>query len=343
MALEGAYFTHSDGLYEAAERRKAPRCVDSGKRLQKKAKFILLELIPMVIKLVIVALPGLLRDLLRTILPARHKSIANQVALVTGGGNGLGRALCLRLAQDGCSVAVADIDLVSAQKTAEEIRQRFGKPVDAFRVDVGDYGSVQQLRKDVERSLGPVDILVNNAGLLAMLSLSEGKAEDIRRIIDVNLMAHFWTIREFKEGMVERGRGHIVAICSMFGIIPCGRTISYTTTKFGVKGLMAALKEEIYMDDLSDCIHTTCVYPAGVATRKEFVDFVQSLSKIKIPWNSPESVANMVVDAVRANKAEIVPSHFMIKLLTTVFPLIPTALVHSTVDVCLGTVPKLTK
>ncbi|XP_053687135.1 17-beta-hydroxysteroid dehydrogenase 13-like [Sabethes cyaneus] len=342
MALEGAYFEHTDGLYEAAVKRKAPRSVDP-KRLEKRVRFILLEVIPLLVKLVIISIPSLLRDLITAILPARQKSLTNQVALVTGGANGLGRALCLRLAQEGCAVAVADIDLVGAKSTAEEIRQRFGKPVDAFRVDVSDYASVQQLRKDVECSLGPVDILVNNAGLLAMLSLSEGKPEDVRRIVDVNLMAHFWTIREFKEGMVERRRGHIVAISSMFGIVPCGRTISYTTTKFGVRGLMAALREEIFMDNLSDCIHTTCAYPAGVATRKQFVDFVQSLSKIKLPWNSPETVANMIVDAVRANKSEIVPSHLIMRFLATIFPLIPTTLVRCTTEVCLGTIPKLTK
>lgn len=88
-------------------------------------------------------------------------------------------------------MAVADIDLIAAQMTAQELRN-LGVQAEPFLVDVGDQKSVEQLKSDVEAKLGLVDILVNNAGLLAVLSLSEGTPEDVQRIINVNLASHFW-------------------------------------------------------------------------------------------------------------------------------------------------------
>lgn len=139
---------------------------------------------------------------------------------VTGGGNGLGRALCLELAKHGCLVAIADVDLDGAERTAQDLR-RMGVKAKAykvrtiffriwdklkttfyskyghilFQVDVSDYEQVQSLRENIEKDLGPVDILVNNAGLLTNVSLMEGTADEIQRVINVNLTAHLWVIK----------------------------------------------------------------------------------------------------------------------------------------------------
>ncbi|XP_021698248.1 17-beta-hydroxysteroid dehydrogenase 13 [Aedes aegypti] len=342
MAFREQYFQHVDGAYEAASvRRKRPDKPLSLDRLEKNVRFVLVEVFPKVAKVLLLLVPVLVRDFVQFLLPAKKKSISNQLALVTGGGNGLGRALCFRLAQEGCSVAVADIDLVGARRTAEEVRTRFGVKADAFHVDVSDYGSVTKLKEAIESSLGNVDILVNNAALLAMLSLSEGKPEDVQRIVNVNLLSHFWTIRAFKDGMVERRRGHIVAICSLLGIVPFGRTISYCATKFGVRGLMESLENEFYQDGLKNDIHTTCVFPAGIRTRKGFVDLVKDI-KLTVPLSSPEYVANLIVDAVRANKTEIVPSTWEMRLVAAIYPYMPKSLILLVVDTVLGVTPVLT-
>lgn len=120
------------------------------------------------------------------------KKIHGQVALVTGAANGLGRAIAFRLARERCNVAVADINIKDAQRTAQEIAAKYGVNSVAFNVDVSNVSSIEQLKVDIESSLGPVDILVNNAGILCNYSLREFTEEQLRRVLEVNLISHFW-------------------------------------------------------------------------------------------------------------------------------------------------------
>lgn len=181
MAHQVQYFKHKDGEYQPA----SSEFTQKGQTIKKWEKIIF-----EVIKVVVLFVPTLLVDWYKILL-GKKKSVKGQIALVTGGGNGLGKALCMRLAKEGCHVAVADIDVIAAERTADEIR-KLGNKSQAFKVDVGEQRSVEQLKIDVETAMGPVDILVNNAGLLAMLSLSEGTTEDVQRIVDVNFTSHIW-------------------------------------------------------------------------------------------------------------------------------------------------------
>jgi all-trans-retinol dehydrogenase (NAD+) len=122
----------------------------------------------------------------------KPKDISGQLALVTGGANGLGKAIAFRLAQEGCNVVIIDLNLNEAQQTSQEITERFKVKSTAHKVDVSDYDAIQQLRNEIEKSLGSVDILVNNAGILSTISLREGRPSDIQKLIDVNLTSHFW-------------------------------------------------------------------------------------------------------------------------------------------------------
>lgn len=87
---------------------------------------------------------------------------------------------------------MVDINLTDAQRTADEIAQNFKVKTAAYKVDVSDFDAIQQLRKDVESTMGCVDILVNNAGILSKISLREGRPQDLQKVIDVNLTSHFW-------------------------------------------------------------------------------------------------------------------------------------------------------
>uniref|UniRef100_A0A8D8MQQ2 Short-chain dehydrogenase/reductase 3 n=1 Tax=Culex pipiens TaxID=7175 RepID=A0A8D8MQQ2_CULPI len=345
MAFQEQYFKHKDGQYEpalASDRPKKRKSTPfSYERFEKQVKFVLVEVLPKLVKFLAMCTQFYVVNFVRMFLPAQQKSIRGQVVLVTGGANGLGKALCERFAKEGCSVAVADIDLISAQKTAKELQQQ-GLKANAFKVDVADHKSVAQLRQDIEQSLGPVDVLVNNAGLLAMLSLAEGTPEDVQRILGVNLVSHFWTIREFKAGMVKRHRGHIVAISSVLGVLPSARTICYCSTKFGVRGLMAALNEELYMDGLQKDIHTSCVFPAGIITRKQFVDFMTHDLGLQIPWHTPEYVANVIVEGVLQNKTEIVPSTAPVRFLVRYYDMLPRAMLRIGGEALFGKLPALT-
>ena len=138
-------------------------------------------------------IPETLKGIWRLIVSPKPKCVKDQVALVTGAGNGLGRAIAFRLAKENCKLAIVDIDFFAAQQTAKDIATKFGVQAQAFKVDVSKYEEIMKLKEDVEASLGKVDILVNNAGLLCLkLSLREGTPEQIQNTVNVNLLSHFW-------------------------------------------------------------------------------------------------------------------------------------------------------
>lgn len=110
----------------------------------------------------------------------------------TGGANGLGKAIALRLAKEQCRLVIADLNFDEAKRTATEIAEKFNVKTVAFKVDVSDFAAIQQLKLDIEESMGFVDILVNNAGILSAISLREGEASSVQKVIDVNLTSHFW-------------------------------------------------------------------------------------------------------------------------------------------------------
>lgn len=123
--------------------------------------------------------------------PKSPKNISGQLALVTGGGHGLGREIAIRLAKEGCNIAIADLDIAAATETATIIKA-FKVDSKAFICDVSKYEDVRKLARDIEKDMGPVDILVNNAGIMPKFSLLEGTSSDLENILDVNIKSHLW-------------------------------------------------------------------------------------------------------------------------------------------------------
>lgn len=139
------------------------------------------------------------KKILSLFITPKLDDISKKLALVSGGGNGLGRELCLRLAQEGCDIAVIDIDLNNARKVALEVEEKFKVEAKAFHCDVSSYTAILSLKSDIENLMRPVDILVNNAGLLYMSNFLSSSVADIQKVIDVNLTSQFWVThtREF--------------------------------------------------------------------------------------------------------------------------------------------------
>lgn len=138
------------------------------------------------------SVPIFLQSFVHLFIDRPKKQIRGQLALVTGAGNGIGRQIALRLAREGCHVAVADIDRVAAEQTAADVRKLLVKAA-AFQVDVADMASVKRLKEDIVREMDQtVDILINNAALMPLVSLEEGTDDEIERIIRVNVTSHFF-------------------------------------------------------------------------------------------------------------------------------------------------------
>ncbi|KAG5684995.1 hypothetical protein PVAND_014198 [Polypedilum vanderplanki] len=136
---------------------------------------------------ILLSIKDFVLHLLSFIFKPKPENIANQLALVTGGGNGLGRELSMRFAKEGCNIAIADLDYKNAQKTAEEIREKFKVKCMAFQCDISDNSAVLKMKNEIESAMQPVDILVNNAGLLYMSEFVLSDVNDIERVVSVNL------------------------------------------------------------------------------------------------------------------------------------------------------------
>uniref|UniRef100_A0A1B0D394 Uncharacterized protein n=1 Tax=Phlebotomus papatasi TaxID=29031 RepID=A0A1B0D394_PHLPP len=224
----------------------------------------------------------------------KTKDISDQVALVTGGGNGLGRAIALRLAMEKCHVAIVDLNIEAAEKTATEV-QSLGVKAKAYKLDVSNYDQLVNLRSQILNDLGFVNILINNAGLLALVPMYDTPKDHIQRVIDVNISSQIWTTKIFLEDMVHQGGGHIVQICSIYGLIQ-GKSTLYSMSKHAIHAFMSCLREEIHWKKWQDKIKITSVYPFFIATRKELIDAVK---KGEMIINSPEYAADKVVQAIK--------------------------------------------
>lgn len=123
--------------------------------------------------------------------PSKQKDVRNQVALITGGANGIGKAIAFNLASKGCNVAIVDLDIDNGRKTAAEIAN-MGVKAKAYQFNVGKLEDVERLKIEIEQDLGPVDVLVNNAGIHIARNVTEEKVERLEQMLNTNLMSNIW-------------------------------------------------------------------------------------------------------------------------------------------------------
>ncbi|QQC63470.1 SDR family oxidoreductase [Paraburkholderia ginsengisoli] len=169
------------------------------------------------------------------------KRLAGKAALVTGAGRGIGAAIALAFAREGASVVLAELDIDTAQQTAEHIKAQTGARVLAVRTDVTQSASVQHAVSEGEQAFGAIDVLVNNAGINVFCDPLTMTDDDWRRCFAVDLDGVWNGCRAVLPGMVERGAGSIINIASThaFKIIP--GCFPYPVAKHGVIGLTRAL------------------------------------------------------------------------------------------------------
>lgn len=165
--------------------------------------------------------------------------LEGQVALVTGAGRGIGKAIALRLAHDGADIAVIDIDRGTADVTADEIRRQ-GRNAFATQADVSEYASVDRAIGKTVQALGRLDILVNNAGVEKRAPLLEIDPADWRTQLDVNLTGTFYCTQLAAREMVKRRYGRIVNISSIAGLIGPIDLAAYGAAKAGIIGFTRA-------------------------------------------------------------------------------------------------------
>jgi len=171
--------------------------------------------------------------------------LANRIAVVTGGAQGLGEAIAERLAREGAHVAVGDINAEGARSVAERISSDYGIKTLGFGMDVTDENEVADRFDLVEKELGETDLLVANAGVLISGEVTELSVADWRKVIEVNLTGYFICAQAAARLMIPRRRGCIIQINSKSGKKGSFRNSAYASSKFGGIGLTQSLALEL--------------------------------------------------------------------------------------------------
>jgi NAD(P)-dependent dehydrogenase (short-subunit alcohol dehydrogenase family) len=175
--------------------------------------------------------------------------LAGKRALVTGAGQGNGRAIAAGLAAHGADVVATDIDLAAAERTAAALRGS-GCIAHAFQLDVTDAAACQALAQTIAREIGEIAILINNAGIIIREGLDSPRAaENWRRVLDVNLNGVFNVTHAFLESL-RKTRGTIVNLGSIASFVGVGATLGYAPSKGGVKLLTQALARDLARDGI---------------------------------------------------------------------------------------------
>ncbi|HSH31186.1 MAG TPA: SDR family oxidoreductase [Candidatus Saccharimonadales bacterium] len=225
--------------------------------------------------------------------------LKGRVALVTGGGQGLGAAICRTLAEAGARVVVADMNQTGADQVAAEIKTK-GQSSRALRLDVSDQDSAAEAVTAVTQALGQLDILVNNAGVDFTKSLDELSIAEWDKVLGVNLRGPFLMSKLAFAAMAKADGGHIVNIISTAAKRTWANTSAYHASKWGLLGLSHAL----HVEGRAHQIKVSAVVAGGMRTPfilERFPDVDQSTLQ------DPQNVADTIAFILTQPKETVIP------------------------------------
>jgi len=238
------------------------------------------------------------------------KNFTDRVAVITGAGSGIGRALALELAGRGARLALSDIDEVAVADTAAHC-EKAGAQAKGYRLDVADRAAVTAHADAVAAEFGQVNLVVNNAGVAVMATVEEMSYADLDWIVGINFWGVVHGTKAFLPHLIASGDGHLVNVSSVFGFVGVPTQSAYNATKFAVRGFTEALRQEMLIEKRR--VGVSCVHPGGIRTniardarapedstaQQRAVDFA------RIARTSPEDAAKTIVRGVERNKPRI--------------------------------------
>jgi len=226
--------------------------------------------------------------------------LSNQVALVTGAGRGIGKAISSQLASLGATVVLCARSGSELDVLAHEIASRGGRAVPLV-CDVSDQPSIENAKVEVEKAHGRLDVLVNNAGVGSFSGpLHEMTPQDWEKVLNTNLRGVFYCIRAFAPMMIRQGGGHIVNISSLAGKNPLPNGAAYAASKWGLNGLTYSVAEELRGKN----IRVSVVCPGSVDTTEGWHQG-KSSHKMLQPDQIAHVVAMLVTQAPQSFVSEV--------------------------------------
>jgi len=223
--------------------------------------------------------------------PAR--SLSGKVAVVTGGGRGIGRAVAEALAREGMRVAVGDLDGAAAAAVAEDL----GPGHLGLELDVTNRPAFTAFLDDVEARLGPLEVIVNNAGIMPIGPFEEESDATAVRQLEINVHGVLHGTKEAVRRMRPRGSGHIVNLASITGRRAAPHGVTYSATKHAVVGLSEGVRAELR----GTGVRVSVILPGFVQT-----ELAAGTREIRLVRRTPvEEVATAIVDALRRDRFEV--------------------------------------
>lgn len=189
------------------------------------------------------------------------QELAGRTALVTGGSRGIGRAVCVRLAQEGARLGINYTSNGEAARETERRVRAVGAECALLKADVSDPEAVAAMVAEAERTLGPLDLLVTSAGIAPTETRGEVPFETWRRIMAVNVDGTYLPIMAVKDGMMARGYGRIVCFASIAGLRPRPAMLAYSTSKAAVIGFARSCSEAF-----APHVRINCIAPGLIDT-----------------------------------------------------------------------------
>jgi len=239
------------------------------------------------------------------------KTLDDKVVVVTGAGSGIGRALALDLARRGSHLALSDVDEAGLAETVAQV-QKTGARVRSDRLDVADRDAFARYALDVVEEFGRVNVVINNAGVALAGDFTDLEYNDIDWIVGVNFWGVVHGTKEFLPHLIASGDGHVVNLSSLFGLVSMPGQSMYNATKYAVRGMTEALREEMLI--AGHPVGVTAVHPGGVKTAiarnarvsaKESKEDTARLFDEKLARMTPERAAEIIVNGILKNRARV--------------------------------------
>jgi NAD(P)-dependent dehydrogenase (short-subunit alcohol dehydrogenase family) len=240
------------------------------------------------------------------------KTLDDKVVVITGAGSGIGRALALDLARRGSLLAISDVDEAGLAETVEQVKAAGAREVRSDRLDVADRAAFAAYAEAVAEHFGRVNVVVNNAGVALAGDLTELTYDDLEWIVGVNFWGVVHGTKEFLPHVIASGDGHVVNLSSLFGLVSMPGQSAYNATKYAVRGMTEALREEMLV--AGHAVGVTAVHPGGIKTAiarnarvaaNEDQAATAELFDKKLARMTPERAAEIIVKGILANKARV--------------------------------------